>query len=649
MSESYHIEDEVQKRSYDSQLMKRLLIYIQPYKFAMIFATLLLLVAAVLGNFAPFLTMHAIDTYVNNPTQLENTPGGEDSGVDSPTLTTAKEADKRGLRLIVLLMFGVGLADFLTRSVQSIIVAWVGNRTMFEMRFRLLEHLQKMSLQFLDKNPVGRLMSRVTSDVERIQENIVGGMVQIVSDLVSLAVVMAFMFYVNWKLTLVVLSPVPLVIMTSVVFRKYASNSFLEIRKKIAHVSANLQENLTGMRIVQLFCREDDRYDTFQDLNKAHRNEWLRQVYNFAVYFPLIDFFGTLSAALIILYIGFNRHQLDVPLIGLTTVGTFFGFVQWSERIFGPIRGLAERYNMLLEAMASSERVFQLHDTPEDIQNRPDCIVPATPDTQTDNSPVIEGHVEFRNVSFAYKPGLWVLKDIELAIKPGERVAIVGHTGAGKSTIINLLSRFYDVQQGAVLIDGIDVRDYEKIALRQNIGIVLQDVFLFAGTIEDNIRLGDLSMTDAWIQQCAEYVNAAKFIEKLPEGYQYHVGERGCNLSTGQRQLLAFARTLAHKPRILILDEATSSIDTETEHLIQDALAKLLESDGYDMADDVSEQHRRTSIVIAHRLSTIQHADRIVVMHHGEIREVGTHQQLLAQGGLYRTLYELQYKDQSVS
>jgi ATP-binding cassette subfamily B protein len=548
---------------------------------------------------------------------------------DSATrLNELIQGDLRGLLLVLALIGGLVLVEALVRYAQMLIVAFIGQRTMLEMRVGLFEHLQAMSLRFVDQNPLGRLLTRVTNDVEKIQETVVSGVVQVTSDLMTLVVVLVFMLAVNWRLTLVAMIPVPFVVLTSAVFRKYAQRSFLEIRKKIARVNAYMQENVTGMRIVQLFRCEDRNYREYRARNAEHRDEWLRQIRNFAFYFPSVEFLGTLSTALIVLYTGVYIMQLGQMQTGVASVGTMFAFVFLADRFYGPIRALADRYNLLLEAMASSERVFQLLDTPPEILDRPGAVACRE----------LEGRIDLKEVWFSYVETQaetpWVLRGINLAVKPGERVAIVGHTGAGKTTIVNLLSRFYDVQRGAILIDGIDVRDYQQVTLRRHIGMVLQEVFLFSGTIAENIRLGDDSMDMDWVRSCAEYVNAARFIERMPGGYEYHVGERGCNLSTGQRQLLAFARALAHRPKILVLDEATASIDTETEALIQDAIAKLMAG--------------RTSIVIAHRLSTVQHADRIVVMHHGEIRESGTHQQLLAQGGLYRTLYELQYKDQAI-
>jgi ATP-binding cassette subfamily B protein len=628
MSEGYHIEDEVQRRSYDSDLMRRLLAYLRPYKGIMTVATFFLLLAALLSSVTPWLNWKAISWYINNPErvaigkQISDASGASSVELDH-ALAEQAARDRSDLQVLILIVMLLLLGEALSRYFQMLIVAIVGERAMLRMRMDVFEHLQRMSLRFLDRNPVGRLMTRVTSDVEKIQETIVSGVVQIINDLVVFLVVLGFMVYNNWQLTLVTLSPLPLVFVTGVVFRRYAQHSYLEIRRKIARLNAYMQENISGMRVVQVFCREDANYDEYKARNADHRDEWLRQIRNYAYYFPVIDFLGTLSIALIILFGGRQllhlQHLLDSP----ADIGMFFAYVQWSERLYGPIRALADRYNLILEAMASSERIFELMDTPEEIANKPDAIKPQA----------FRGAVEFKDVWFAYEPGQWVLKGINLSIRPGERVAIVGHTGAGKSTFINLLSRFYDVQRGSITIDGVDVRDYDKDALRRNIGVVLQDVFLFSGSIDHNIRLGNREMDAERVRSCAEYVNAAAFIERLSERYDYNVGERGCNLSTGQRQLIAFARTLAHDPRILVLDEATSSIDPETEALIQDAIGKLMEG--------------RTSIVIAHRLSTIQHAERIVVMHHGEIREMGTHQELLAQRGIYYRLYQLQYRNQS--
>ncbi|HUW61510.1 MAG TPA: ABC transporter ATP-binding protein [Candidatus Bathyarchaeia archaeon] len=622
--EAYHVEDEVQQRAYDAQLMRRLLAYVRPYRAFMVAAVLLLFVSALLSSVVPLLNWRAISLYINSPARIEmkTSPDSADSG---PALQDQVAKDKRGLYKIVSLIALLMVGEAVTRFAQMLIVAWLGQKAMLKMRVEIFSHLQKMSLRFLDRNPVGRLVTRVTNDVEKLQETIVSGVVQVINDLAIVFVILAFMLYNNWQLALIMLSPIPFVFITGVVFRKYAHNSYLEIRRRIARLNACMQENVSGMRIVNIFNREPLRFEQYRRLNADHRNEWFRQIKYYATYFPVIDFLGMLSVALIILYGGHQILRGQLLFGAAADIGMFFAYVQWSERLYGPIRTLADRYNLLLEAMASSERVFELLDTPEDVPNRPGAIT----------APSLRGEVEFKDVWFAYEPGQWVLKGISLDIRPGERVAVVGHTGAGKTSLVNILSRFYDVQRGSVCVDSRDVRDYEKTALRRNIGVVLQDVFLFSGSIEQNIRLGNPHLPSDKIRACADYVNAAKFIDRLPGAYAYNVGERGANLSTGQRQLLAFARVLAHNPRILVLDEATSSIDPESEALIQDAIAKLMQN--------------RTSIVIAHRLSTVQHADRIVVMHHGEIRETGTHQQLLARRGLYYTLYRLQYKDQDIT
>lgn len=628
MSDGYHLDDELQRRAYDGQLMRRLLGYVKPYRGLVVVAVLLLLVAAMAGNVVPWLNMRTIDGCINNPerVQLMEQLRALD-GAPSPELQAQHDAVAAADRARLLSYIGM-IAAFMVleafaRYLQMIVVAYVGQKTMYEMRIGVFDHLQRMSLQFLDRNPVGRLLTRVTNDVEKIQATIVTGMVEVASDLFTIVVVIGFMLWVNWQLTLVVLTTVPFVFATSLVFRKYARLSYLEIRRKIARLNAYTQEIVSGMRVVQLFGREDATYEAYRSRNADHRDEWFRQVRNYAVYFPVIDFFGTLALALIILYHGSTILGYQLTGERAIEIGTFIAFVQWAERLFGPVRALADRYNLLLEAMASSERIFELLDTPEGIADQPDAVKPGR----------LQGAVTFEDVWFSYVPGQPVLKGVNLTIQPGERVAIVGHTGAGKTTFINLLSRFYDIDSGRVSVDGVDVRDYDKTELRKRIGIVLQDVFLFSGTVEQNIRLGNDALSNERLRECAQFVNAAPFISKLPGEFQYDVGERGGNLSTGQRQLLAFARALAHDPQILVLDEATSSVDTASEVLIQDAIIKLMED--------------RTSIVIAHRLSTVQHADRIIVMHHGEIREMGTHQELLAQRGLYYTLYRLQYKDQT--
>lgn len=624
MSEGYHHEDEVQQRAYDRQLVARLFKYIKPYKLQMVAAALLLLTAALLSNFVPWLIKKAIDWYVNNPERLVLESQIAEAANPAVEALHAEQMlrDKAALLQLVLLTGGLMFFEAIARYMQTYLIAVVGQKTMLEMRVSLFSHLQRMSLRFLDRNPVGRLMTRVTNDVEKIQQTFVSGMVEVFSDTMTIVVVLGYMFWDNAVLASVTLTTVPLVFATSYVFRKFARGSYLEIRRKVARLNTHMQETVSGLRIVQMFNREKINLAKYDALNADHRDEWFRQIRNYAVYFPLVDGFGALAIALIILFHGW--HIVNLQQLGLEaiSIGTFFAYVLWADRLYSPIRALADRYNMLLEAMAASERIFQLLDTPAELLDKDDAQRPED----------LRGQVDFDGVWFAYDNEEWVLKDINFSISPGERVAIVGHTGAGKTTLINLLSRFYDVQQGSIRIDGVDVRDYEKATLRRHIGVVLQDVFLFSGSIERNIRLDNPALSEEHMRRCAEYVNAARFINKLPGQYAYDVGERGANLSTGQRQLLAFARALAHDPDILILDEATSSVDTETEMWIEDAIHKLLED--------------RTCIVIAHRLSTVQYCDRIIVMHHGEVREMGTHRELIEKQGIYYRLYQLQYKDQ---
>jgi ATP-binding cassette subfamily B multidrug efflux pump len=621
-AESYHASDEVQARSLEWPLARRLLAMLAPYRAWMAISLALLIVASCLSNAAPLLIMHAVDKYIDAP---------------EAHLPEHIDATIAGLLNATLMLALIVLLEAIVRAAQLLVVSWVGQRAMYEMRMGLFNHMQQLSLSFMDRNPVGRLMSRVTSDVDKIQQSIVLSVVQGLSGIFTITAVLGFMFYVNWRLACVALLPLPFIFMTSWVFRRVARSSFLEIRKKIAVISAFMQETMGGIHLVQILQRQHAVYEQYKDRNAVHRDEWLRQVRNFAVYFPAIEFFSSLSTALILLYIGHQLFDAAPGVTGTASFGTLVGYVFWTERLYVPIRGLADRYNMLLEAFASSERVFELLDTEPEVRDAEQPVPPAR----------LRGEVAFDHVWFSYganpsvlseaaapmetgeEASRWVLRDVNFHVKPGERVAIVGHTGAGKTTIINLLGRFYDPQQGAVRIDGVDVRDYAQDELRQHIGIVLQNVFLFNASIEDNIRLGNESLTMERVRECAEQVHAAGFIERLPGGYGYKVGERGVNLSAGQRQLVAFARTLAHNPEILVLDEATSNIDTETEALIQDAMQTLMRG--------------RTSIVIAHRLSTIRTADRILVMHHGEIRESGTHEELLRHGGLYKTLHELQF------
>lgn len=600
MSEEYHDTDEITHGAFDRALLWRLLTHVRPYRGWFILASVLLLIAALLSSIMPIYMMRAIDTTVD------------------PT-----PESKPLLIQYVLIMVALMVGEALVRYTQLLIVAVIGQKTMLDMRMEIFAHLQKMTMRFVQRNPVGRLMTRVTNDVEKIQATIVTGVVQVISDAITVVVVLAFMFAINHRLAIVAVSLIPFVFIAGTVFRYFAHKSYLEIRMKLARLNTFMQENISGIQVVQLFNREKANLDKYKKLNADHRDEWLRQIHYYATYFPVVDILGTLSLALIILFGGRQILEGHATFAGPASVGMFFAYVQYTERLYAPVRAIADRYNLILEAMASSSRIFQLLDTTPEIESPVDGLAADS----------IDGRIEFEDVSFAYVDDTWVLQDINIDIKPGEHIAVVGHTGAGKSTFAALVSRFYDVQQGTIKIDGRNIRDYELRALRQKVGVVLQDVFLFSGSIKANIHLGDDTMTDEWIRQCADQASALGFIENLPGGFDYDVGERGCNLSTGQRQLIAFARTLAHDPRILILDEATANIDTATEALIQKAIARLIEG--------------RTAIVIAHRLSTIQKADRIIVMHHGHIAEEGTHQSLLAERGLYYKLYRLQFRGQA--
>jgi ATP-binding cassette subfamily B protein len=484
---------------------------------------------------------------------------------------------------------------------------------MYDLRKQIFAHLQKLSVQFYDRNPVGRLMTRLTTDVDALNEMFTAGVIAIFGDVAMIFFIVIVMFLVNWRLALVSFSILPLLIVLTTWFRLGARSSFREVRVRIARINAFLQEHITGMPVVQLFNREEKEMRRFNTINQAHRKANIDTIFYYAVFYPAVEIISALGIALIIWYGGGQVVR------NAASLGTLFFFLQLLRYFYEPISDISEKYNILQSAMASSERTFRLLDEPVSIAS-PEKPVPIGRAT---------GQIEFKNVWFAYNDEDWILKDVSFTVSPGERVAFVGHTGAGKTTITNLLMRFYDIQRGQILIDGINIRELDLAELRANFSIVLQDVFLFSGDIATNIRLGDRSITDDQLREAAAQVHADTFIRRLPEQYSSELRERGAGLSVGQKQLISFARALAFDPRVLILDEATSSIDTETELLIRDAVERLMEG--------------RTSLVIAHRLSTIQSVDKIIVMHKGEIRETGTHQDLLAQRGLYWRLYQLQF------
>ena len=582
--------EEVLGKAYDARLMRRLLGYLKPYRRSVFWAIVFLLAGSGLSVIQPYLTKVAIDGYIQ--TQQFS-----------------------GLSWIATLYIVTLVLVFVFEFLENRVINVMGQKIMYDMRMQIVRHLQKMDVAFFDRNPVGRLMTRVTSDVDTLNEVFTSGVISVFEDICKLAGIMVFLFVWNYRLALVVFSIMPLLILATLLFKIKVRNSFRKVRTALARINAFLQENITGSAVVQIFGQKERQYLRFTEINKEHLDANLLSVFYHALFLPLLQFISALAIALIIWYGG---HQV---LSGVLTIGTLVAFIQYSERFFRPISDLSEKYTILQSAMASSERIFKLLDT------RPEITSPERPAADT----VVRGSIEFRNVCFSYKPGEPVLQNISFKVSHGERVAIVGSTGAGKSTIISLLSRFYDIQQGEILVDDVRISDYDLQGLRRSIGIVLQDVFLFSGRVDENIRLENEKITDEQMRQAAETVHAAEFIKKLDRRYATEIGERGSSLSVGQKQLLAFARALAYDPQILVLDEATSSIDTETELLIRDALEKLLKG--------------RTSIIIAHRLSTVQNADRIIVLHRGRIRETGTHQELLRQKGIYWKLFQLQYQE----
>jgi len=545
-----------------------------------------------------------------------------------------------GIAEIAGIYVGLTLISFLLEYLQTYFMQWVGQMVMFDLRSEIFRHLQRMHIGFYDKNPVGRLVTRVTTDVDALNEMFTSGVVSIFEDIFVLAGIMAIMLSVNWKLALITFSVLPFIAFATKLFRDRVRDSYRRIRVAIARINAHLQEHVSGMVVLQLFNREKKAFKTFSDVNAQHMDAYKDAIMAHAVYYPVVEILSSIAIASVI---WFGAHGVAR---NLTTLGVLIAFMQYAQRFFRPIQDFSEKYNILQSAMAASERVFKLLDTPAEINEAAVTRMPHGP-----------GRIEFDRVWFAYRnvpaasdqPGQpraavpaqtlpgevdWVLRDVSFTIEPGETAAIVGHTGAGKTTIISLLLRFYDAQRGAIRIDGVDIKDMPLADLRRRFGVVLQDPFLFTGTVEGNIRLGTDGISDEQVRQAAEDVNLADFIHQLPNTYKEEVRERGTTLSTGQKQLISFARALAHSPKILVLDEATSSVDTETEFKVRDALSKMVEG--------------RTSIIIAHRLSTVQRADKIIVMHKAQLREMGTHQQLLAQRGIYYKLYQLQYKDQEV-
>ncbi|HWW95134.1 MAG TPA: ABC transporter ATP-binding protein [Vicinamibacteria bacterium] len=592
MSAGYHEDDPVAPKSYDWKLLVRLLKYLGPYKAAVAASFLLILVMAGLDLVGPYLTKVAIDGHI-------------------------AKGDAAGLRWVASLYLLALLAGLGVRFAQMFILQMTGQRVMQDMRREIFGHLQRLHVAYFDKNPVGRLMTRVTTDVDAVNELFTSGVVTVFGDLFTLFGIMGVMLALDLRLALVTFAVIPLFFLLTNWFRKGARESFRETRRWVARINSFLQENLSGMSVVQLFRREERNTLAFAGINRKHADANMTAIFYYAVFYPAIELLAALAIALIILYGG------EGVIRGTVTLGVLVAFIQYSERFWRPISDLSEKFNILQAAMASSERIFLLLDTEAQVVGR----------AGSQALPEVAGRVAFEGVWFAYAGQEWVLKDIDFAVEPGRSVALVGATGAGKTSVISLLTRFYDVAQGRITLDGVDIRELPPAQLRSSLALVLQDVHLFSGTIASNIRLGS-AIPEERVREAARAVHAHHFIEALPQGFETEVKERGATLSVGQKQLLSFARALAHDPRVLVLDEATSSVDTETEQLIQDALRVLLKG--------------RTAIVIAHRLSTIQNVDEILVMHKGRIRERGTHQELLAERGLYWRLYQLQYKDQEL-
>ena len=584
-------EEEAFGKPIDSTLLKRLLVFVKPYKKFVFLAVLLTISISALAAIRPAFTQIAVDDYITKG----NIPG---------------------LQFIVLLFAASLVVQGVIQYGMTYLTSWIGQNITFDLRRKIFDHILNLNLKYFDKNPIGRLVTRVTNDVEVLFEVFSSGIVTAFGDIFLILGIVSFMLFLDVELTLVTLAVLPVLIYATSVFRRKVRDSFRRIRVLIARLNSYIQEHLSGISIVQYFNKEEQTIKDFEEINREHTEQNKRSVFYYAVFFPVVELIGATAMGLIIWYGGGQVVQ------GAVSVGVIIAFLQYTEMFFRPIRDLSEKYNILQQAMASSERIFEVLDYQTPVKDPKDPV----------NIENIKGSIEFKNVSFGYNPDEYVLKNVSFKINEGEKVAFVGATGAGKSTIINLLSRFYDVNEGEILIDGIDLRKMRQHELRRNIAVVLQDVFLFRGTIRSNITLGKSSITDEIITKAVDNVGLHNFIESLPGKLDQEVLERGSSFSTGQKQLISFARALAYDPKILILDEATSSVDTHTEILIQEAIKKLIEG--------------RTSIIIAHRLSTIQKCDKIIVMHKGEIKEMGTHQELLEKGGLYYKLYQLQYKEE---
>ena len=573
----------------DTHVLKRIFQYVQPYIgrfYILVFLTILI---AFLAPAVPFFVQKTIDEYI-----LVN--------------------DHQGLINMVILLVGLIVVQGIVQYLHTYLSGWLGQSVIHDIRVKLYRHLLSLRLRFFDRTPIGRLVTRNISDIETLSDIFSQGVAAIIGDILQIVVILGAMLYIDWKLTLISLSTLPLLILSTYVFKEKVKVAFNDVRNAVSNLNSFVQEHITGMSIVQIFSSEKREYKRFREINDEHKQAHLRSVMYYSIYFPVAEIIQATGIGLLVWYGARGVLYEEV------TIGILIAFIMYINMFFRPIRQIADRFNTLQLGIVSSSRILNLLDNKEHID-----------DNGTYTSDHMDGHVLFKDVWFAYNDRDYVLKDINFEVKPGETLALVGATGAGKSSIINLLSRFYDIKRGEILIDGVEVKEYDLGVLRRNIGVVLQDVFLFSDTIEQNITLGNNSISRERIVEAAELVGARKFIERLPGGFEYNVQERGATLSVGQRQLISFVRAMVYDPKIIILDEATSSVDTETEELIQEAIARLMKG--------------RTAIVIAHRLSTIQNADQILVLDHGEIKERGTHDELLAMEGYYTQLHKMQYKE----
>ncbi len=602
-------EEEALGKAYDSRLMRRLLRYMKPYKWRVVLALLMVAIVTPLELAPPLIFRKAIDSYF------------------TPALkhVISETSAWMGIGWLSLLFFAVLAFDFLAQYIQIRIMQRVGQQTMYDMRREIFGHLQRLPMSYFDRNPLGRLVTRVTTDVDALNDLFAAGVVTMINDFFLLVVMAGLLFKIDTRLALATLAVLPGILIVTMIFRKFVRDANRRIRTAIARINAFLQEYISGMSVVQLFNRERKAMDEFEKRNRDNMLAWRDAILAYALFYPAVEFLSFATIALI-----FWSGGIRI-LSGALTLGVLTAFTMFAQRFFRPIQDLSEKFNILQSAMAASERIFKLLDEPVLVDSDPNAIPLDHP----------LGEIEFRNVWFSYRnlpdelaDEDWVLRDVSFRVEPGQTFAIVGHTGAGKTTLISLLLRFYDVQRGQILLDGKDIRLIDLQDLRRQFGIVLQDPFLFTGTIESNVRLGTPGIDRARVEHAIQEIGLGEFVRSLPEGVASNVNERGSTLSVGQRQLINFARALAHNPRFLILDEATSSVDTKTELLIREALNRLLSG--------------RTALVIAHRLSTIQHADRILVFHKGRLREQGAHQELLAERGIYYRLYQLQYKEQEL-